>query len=179
MPAFVGPTRSPCRPARTAHLLSRIPYEMAYHLQSTIGFEQSRHRAARDRHRVDPFHRLDPFRNRGRHHIHYAPSNSKASRQLSRSTSCRGLQRDDNTDRSPVFEAKQMLRLQLGALSVSVRASHRQLKDDFCCRLSLPLRVVASSVLLQPGVVLASLCGACSSLVLPRLTREPSTHRQQ
>ena len=27
-----------------------------------------------------------------------------------------------------------------------------------------------------PGVVLASLCGACSSLVLPRLTREPSTH---
>ena len=28
-----------------------------------------------------------------------------------------------------------------------------------------------------PGVVLASLCGACSSLVLPRLTREPSTHR--
>ena len=27
--------------------------------------------------------------------------------------------------------AKQMLRLQLGALSVSVRASHRQLKDDF------------------------------------------------
>ena len=30
-----------------------------------------------------------------------------------------------------------------------------------------------------PGVVLASLCGACSSLVLPRLTREPSTHHQQ
>ena len=40
--------------------------------------------------------------------------------------------------RSPVFEAKQMLRLQLGALSVSVRASHRQLKDDFCRCAQLP-----------------------------------------